>query len=657
MVDNDIRPARPRIVYIDIETDSRVPFSKKEEMRILSWVTVDENGNTESALLKSDTDNSECNLLKKMWSVLDNYDLVIAWNGDRFDFPVMQARSIHTGISQDPNWQWKRWLWLDHLEIFRRMNTMVAESGEEKQSFALENIAQAILGEGKDDFDSSKTWESWIAGGKERRRLLKYNEKDTKLLKMIEDKTGYIELLLTLGDACGTFSSTRGASPTVQVESFFQRLAASIDYKFPTVLKYGKDKGDQYKGAFVMEPTGVGIVKNVHVADFSSLYPSIIKTWNMSPETIVRKEYETIPEYWCYSPLTKIYFDQENQGILPKAIDELLRLRKEWNKKKSQATPGMDEWKDADRRSTAYKIAANSFYGVIGTPVSRFFDRDVAESVTQCGAWLIKKTIESAEDHGMDVIYGDTDSIFVSNATRDEFESFVEYCNTDMYPRILYEMNCIENNINLAYEKEFERIVFTAAKKYAGRYAHYKGTVATEESKPEIKGLEYKRGDSIRLARDLQSQVVDMLVGPKNGGIEDPDLYEDLLDKWMRRVIYDPVDLEDIVISKRLSKDVDKYNRKLKKDGTFARQLPHIEMARLLKKRGRDVNEGAKIDYVIVDGSTSPKTVIPAEDWTGETNRYPIWDHLVYPPTYRLLTAAFPHIKWSEWSKSEKALK
>jgi DNA polymerase elongation subunit (family B) len=656
MVDNNIRPARPRIIYIDIETDSRVPFSKKEEMRILSWVTVDENNNVESALLKSNTDKSECVLIEKLWKVLDNYDLVVAWNGDRFDFPVIQARSIHVGMNRNPDWNWKRWLWLDHLEIFRRMNTMVAESGEEKQSFALENIAQAILGEGKDDFDSSKTWESWFAGGKERQRLLKYNIKDTKLLKMIEDKTGYIELLLTLGEACGTFSNTRGASPTVQVESFFQRLATGINHKFPSVLKFGKEKGDQYKGAFVMEPTGVGIVKGVHVADFSSLYPSIIKTWNMSPETIVRKEYETIPEYRCYSPLTKIYFDQENQGILPKAIDELLILRAKWNMKKAQATPGTDEWKDADRRSTAYKIAANSFYGVIGTPVSRFFDRDVAESVTQCGAWLIKKTIEEAEYKGMDVIYGDTDSIFVSNATRQEFEEFVEYCNVQMYPVILADMGCIENNINLAYEKEFERIVFTAAKKYAGRYAHYKGTKATEESKPEIKGLEYKRGDSIRLARDLQSQVVDMLVGPKNGGIEDPDQYIDLLDKWICRVINDPVELEDIVISKRLSKDVDKYNRKLKKDGTFARQLPHIEMARILKERGLDVNEGAKIDYVIVDGSTSPKTVIPAQDWTGETNRYPIWDSLVYPPTFRLLSAAFPHIKWSQWSKSKKVI-
>ena len=84
----------------------------------------------------------------------------------RFDFPVMKARSIKQGFDNDSDWQWKRWLWLDHLEIFRRMNTMVAESGAEKQSFALENIAQAILGEGKDNFDSSKTWEAWKAGGK-----------------------------------------------------------------------------------------------------------------------------------------------------------------------------------------------------------------------------------------------------------------------------------------------------------------------------------------------------------------------------------------------------------------------------------------------------------------------------------------------------------
>lgn len=657
VVDNDIKVVRPRIAYIDIETDSRVPFSKKEEMRLLSYAIVDEHGREEYGVLKSDTDKAERKLLSKMWDVLNDYDLIAAWNGDRFDFPVMKARSIKCGFGNNSDWQWGRWLWLDHLEIFRRMNTMVAESGDEKQSFALGNIAQVILGEGKDNFDAGKTWEFWKAGGRARNRLVKYNIKDTKLLKMIEDKTGYIELLLTLGDVCGTFSDTRGANPTIQVESFFQRLASGTDYKFPSVLKFGRQVGDQYKGAYVMDPTAVGITKNVHVADFSSLYPTIIKTWNMSPETIVGKGsdlQQTINgKQYSYSPLTDIYFDLKTKGILPKAISELLRLRKDWNKKKSSAVPGTEEWHDADRRSTAYKIAANSFYGVIGTPVSRFFDRDVAESVTQCGAWLITESIKEAESRGMDVIYCDTDSIFVSNATRTEFEVFVEYCNETLYPRILSDVGCIDNNINLAYEKEFERIVFTSAKRYAGRYAHYKGVKATEDSKPEVKGLEYKRGDSIKLARQLQAEVVDMLVGGKNGGIEDPKKYKALLYEWVDRVLNKPIDLDDVMISKRLSRELDQYKRKLKKDGTFARQLPHIEIARDLKTRGRDVGEGAKIDYVIVDGSTKPLTVIAAEDWTGVCDRFAIWDSLIYPPTFRLLAAAFPADRWIDWKRSK----
>lgn len=659
MADNNIRIARPRIAYIDIETDSRVPFSKKEETRILSYAIFDENNKVNYGVLKSYTDNSEYNLLIKMWGVLDNYDLVAAWSGDRFDFPVIQSRSIKRGIASNSNWQWNRWLWLDQLDIFRRMNTMVAESGEEKQSYALGNIAQVLLGEGKDNFDSSKTWEFWKAGGRARNRLVRYNIQDTRLLKKIEDKTGYIELLLTLGDTCGTFSNTRGANPTVQVESFFQRLAVAEGYKFPTVLKYGKDKGDQYKGAYTLGPTVNGIVKNVHVADFSSLYPTIIKTWNMSPETIMGKGDDLdqdIGNGLALSPLTNVYFDVTKEGILPKAINELLRLRKEWNKKKTKATPGTSKWKDADRRSTAYKIAANSFYGVVGTPVSRFFNKDVAESVAQCGVYLIKETIKSIELKGMDAIYTDTDSVFVSNATSLKFNQFIEYCNKILYPKLLKKLGCTENHINLAYEKEFERIIFTAGKRYVGRYKHYKGTKATKDSKPEVKGLEYKRGDSIRLARTLQAEVIDMLVGGRNGGIEDPKVFKDLLDKWLNRVLYDDIDLEEVVISKRLSREIDQYSRRTKKDGGFMRQLPHIEMARVLQKRGRDVGEGAKIDYVVING-TKPLTVIPAEDWTGQCDRYAIWDSLIFPPTFRLLAAAFPAYKWTGWKKSKKVEK
>lgn len=678
MVDNAVPIANPRKCWVDIETDSRVPFSRAEEdARILCWVVYDEHGNKFEGLLVEDTDKDERRILNELWTVLDNFDLVAAWNGDRFDFPIIKRRTQQRGIKIE----WRRWQWLDHMVLFQRMN-VAAESGEEKQSFKLDSIANTLLKVGKHNFDASKTWQAWCAPGctglhpcmKCRACLLEYCGQDTKLMPMLEEKTGFIQLLRTLGEACGTFSDTRGINPSVQVEGFLQRLALKTGHKFPTVLSLSY--GDKYEGAYVMEPTCVGITKNVHVADFSSLYPSIIVTWNMSPETRVKRgeprdESEDLQAAnMSYSPLTKVNFTTDKPGILPAAVQELMRLRKHWNKLKATFPPGSPDWKDADRRSTAYKVAANSFYGVVGSPMSRFFDRKVAESVAQCGKWLILQAVKQANDEGMDVVYADTDSVFVEGASRTEFEVFVEQCNDDLWPRVLKEVGCKENLIDLAYEKQFERIVFSAKKKYVGRYVHYKGTRADPKtSKPEIKGFEYKRGDAVKFARQMQEEVIELLVGyGPDGGCEDPVIFEAVLDRWKDRILHKTLTLEDVVVGKRLKKPLDGYVRKMLKDGSgYARQLPHIEIARQMKGRGEDVGEGVRIEYFIYDGASSPMDCRHASEWTdaapghpvktmGDTiDRFVIWDKQVFPATERLVAAAFPGHDWKPWKKARPA--
>ena len=662
MVDNpEYKVARPRRLWVDLETDSRVPFNRMRESRILCWATIDEHGDEQGSTLRSDTDKGERRILAELWEVIENYDQILAWNGDRFDFPVIKARSeFHRLIRSDA--EWRQYLWLDQLELFKRYNMAAAESGDEKTSNKLGDVAHALFGEGKDDFDASKTWDAWAAGGSERKRLFKYCAQDTRLMPRIEKETGFADILLTLGQTCGTFGDTRGINPSIQVEGYMQSLAIQRNEKIPTVVKI--DKGDPYKGAFVMKPLTIGIMKNVHVADFSSLYPTIIRTWNMSPETLIDpKNYakgDTQPPeveqgWWSWSPLTRTAFKVRQKGMLPEAVAEMMRLRQAWNVAKKAEPPGTDAWKDADRRSSAYKIAANSFYGVIGQPTNRLFSRAVAEAVTQCGAWLIKETIKAAEEQGMTVVYGDTDSLFITDSSKREFEKFVKWCNETLYPKILPGVGCTENFINLGYEKEFRRIVFTSAKRYAGSYVHYGGTPATADSKPEIKGLEYKRGDTLRLTRRLQEQVVYMLLGYKCEAAEDPKLFDPLLDKWVEDILHGPLTLDDVVVSKKMGKPLhgaNAYSRKRKKDGDWARQLPHVEMARILEKRGRDVSEGTRISYYIRDGSVKGAfEYAPAEDFADDFDRYSLWDDNVAAPTIRVLEAAFPGHDWKPWKR------
>ena len=376
--DHGLEIARPRRCYLDLETDSRAsfPMVKGGKSRILCWAIVAEDGQKFSGLLNHDDTLDEIRILTELWNVLERFDQVVAWNGDGFDFPVLKARTKELQI---PVKDVRRWTYLDQMLCFKRNNIMSSSSGDEKQSFRLEAIAQALLGEGKHDVDGSKTWEYWIAGGTERTKLLEYNIQDTDLLRRVEEKTGYLELHQTLCEVTRVFPDTKSLKPTQQVDGYMLRLGVEESYHFSTKW-FGDDKEvSQFAGAFVMDPVCDGIEHGVFVADFASLYPSIMITWNLSPDTrlTILEEGGIRDEHECFSPSNRLLTDNTHEGILCKALVSLMGLRAKWKKIKAGCHPGTPEAKDAERRTNAYKTAANSFYGVMGTPYSRYYDRDI----------------------------------------------------------------------------------------------------------------------------------------------------------------------------------------------------------------------------------------------------------------------------------------
>lgn len=881
----DLHVAKPKRLFLDIETDSRVSFSHKEDMRVLCWACVDETGKEFTGMLEEFSDDSEHEILSSFWTLCEDYDQLIAWNGDRFDFELLKERAKRVGVHVR---DFRRWLYLDHLVLFKRQNMNSSDSGEEKQSYKLDDIANAVLKKGKlEDFDSSKTYDYWARGGEDRAKLLKYNLRDTHLLREIEDKTGYIALFQALCEVCKCFPDTRSLNPTVQMDGFMLSLGVEVGYHFPT--RYFEDfTPDKYPGAYVQEPSLQGIGKDVHVGDFKSLYPSIIITWNMSPETKGLKIYtsrgEKVNSGWCVAPTTGWCFRTDKTGILPTALKTLIKLRKVWADKRASLPPGTPEAKEAERRSTAYKVAANSFYGVVGSQYSRFYDRDIAESITQTGAYLIKQTMKAAELKGWRSIYGDTDSVFIMGVDEQTFRAFVDNCNKTLYPKIA--ANCIENTICLDCEKGFARLVFTSAKRYCntgeapiwmgdytfkqikdvqigdtvigwvrgrhgeavtkrtltksvvvgtgnresevvkvtmksgrvirctpdhlwlnyrsrntsefgppkvgrklahvidqtpelseadkieaswlggifdgegslcssglgqiviaqsrkvnpevcdrieaaltrlgfsyhpgvekacpdmlryslhqskqirlnfvnwcnpakrakiekailksrfgeedeivsiepdgyeevyslttttgnyiawgyaskncGFYSYYKNAKAKADSEPEIKGLEYKRGDTPKLARTLQKRIIDMIC---KEAFEDAEIFIALIKKSRDWVMNTPLDKRLVQLSKSISKPLDEYVNKEKNDGSKAEDLTHVKIAKLLKERGQDITQGSRVFYVVTDASCSPMKAIPADDYQGECDKYYLWEKLIYPPSMRLLCAAFP---------------
>ena len=663
MADKKVEIAKPRLAYIDIETDSRVPFIEKERARILCWTVVD--GEDESLFwqgkLEYDTDEDEKRILDELWTLLEQYDLLVAWMSaffGEFDFEVIRARTKAVGASEK---HVERLLYLDHLKVFKRYNH--AESGEEKASLKLNSIATALLGEGKDDFDASKTWESWAEGGEERERMFRYNVKDVLLMSRIEKKTGFIALFQTICDVCGVFCESRSLFPSVQMDAFMLRLGQERGVRFPT--KYyddeeSKDEG-KYGGAFVVEITDRGIVREVHVGDFKSMYPNIILSWNMSPETKCQVPVNgPIPQGVCRSPSTRVGFRTDVEGILPAAVRDMLRLREWWNGERSKRVPNTPEWHEADRRATAYKTAVNAFYGVTGCSFSRYYDRQVAESITQNGVWLIKATIKVAEERGWKIVYGDTDSIHVTGCTRSEFEAFTKWLNGTYYVQIVAETGATNHN-TMAYEKQLARMVYLSKKKYIGRLRHYKGKEATADSEPIIAGLEYMRGDASASAREMQKLVIDMLM---RECCEEPTAIEPLLDKWLNHMLNEPLNLDEVKLSRSLSQNLSEYVVKTKKDGSPGAMQPHLALARVLMERGLintrryrgkiDVPAGTRIEYVITNASADPTEAVWAEEWKGECDRQYYWTKATWPPTKRLVEAAFPAHDWSKYDVKPK---
>lgn len=508
-------------------------------------------------------------------------------------------------------------------------------------SFKLNDVCQALIGEGKEVADpqlehlvgakgmGGSTWALWEAGGYARQKLVDYNLQDTALLPKLERETGYLELQQTIAEVTLTFVNSHGLKPSPQVDGYLLRMAHERQTHLPSKKEpTGEEK--EYEGAFVLPPQKLGIHRTVHVCDFKSLYPTVIRTFNISPET---KAVGIDP---CVAFRTGIEFDTALEGMLPAACREAMDLREHW-KQEYKKDPNN---KAAERKSKAYKIFNNSMYGVMGNVYSRYYDPQIAESITLGAKHLNEKTADAARERGWEVLYMDTDSLFVTGCSVDEFKSFVTWCNSDLYPSILAEQNVPKEQqcIALDYEKCFDRLIFPlgnkgepAAKRYIGSYLHYGFKPKT---KPEIRGLEYMRADSVRYARRMQHEAMELLLKGTDS---------DTLNEWVKRkreLFFEGyIPLEDIVLSKGISQALDAY----KSVG------PHVRVARELEARGEDISEGTRISYVVTDGSESPTVVIAAADYKGAFDRHHYWSKAIYPATMRVLGGAYPEVPWKRW--------
>jgi DNA polymerase elongation subunit (family B) len=387
-------------------------------------------------------------------------------------------------------------------------------------------------------------------------------------------------------------------------------------------------------------------------------------------------------------------FRTDRRGVIPVALDMLVSKRDEYTAKKDAAERGSPEWHYFGRLSQAFKIVANSVgYGILGSPFTRFFCRELAEGVAQTGAWLIKHVGARSREANLDPFYGDTDAIFVEGE-REAFAVVVKNVNAE-WPGILRELGCTDSHIMLEFEKSFRRLVLVTKKRYAGALSVHKGEPVGIDKKPEVKGLEFKRGDAVRLARKMQKELITMLLAVELPPLED---FKAFVERWRQRVREEPLELDDIVISqsvKVLSEYALRYTARLcggaaigfaRKRGAkcgydfggtavagtdatldkcprckgarkIAAQPAHVRVAKVMQERGEEIREGTRVDYLIVVSEGKNLEAVPAHDdgALDRVDRAYYWDSRIYPACARVLEATHPTVVWVESAKQQKA--
>ncbi len=630
-----------RLLYFDLETEKVEDWDRPWRAQILSFSWRSSEGPSGHVRVKARDSSpdepgpAERAALLAFVRLANRHDVLLAWNGDGFDFKVVQSRLEMAGIPFDPY----LYHWLDHLRLFKRYYQRT-EDGAVKQSFALNSIAEALLGERKvpvepraralgwDGTGDHFSW-TWENGPD---LLREYNDFDVELMTKLEERTSFVELHLAVCDMCRVLPSAWSLFPMTHVDGKMLQRGFETGYHFPS-KPIEKRPWTQAKGAYVPE-ADVGLHEGIAVLDYSKMYPSIIRSFNMSLETIHPDGELRVPEtdeQGRPTGRTVAAFRAEPEGHLPAALTGILATRQKYDERRAAAEVGSPEWHDAGRLSTACKILANVFYGVVLSSMSRLYKKEIGESVTSMGRYLLAATIRAAEAQGHKLVFGDTDSVAI-RATSEQADALKRELNGSVIPGLLARagISADRSSVEIDYEKRFRRIVVTASKRYAGKFDIYKGKPADPDAPMEVRGLEIVRSDVCPAARRLQRSILELVLGG-----EAPERLWKIIREERDGFWGKGVKLEELILSKGISKPLDAYRTK-----------PHqVRVAERMRAKGMEVGEGSKIPYLM----TLSGPVHPSELETEESlDRLTYWNKYVYPPSARVLEASFPGRGWAD---------
>ncbi|NRR33139.1 DNA polymerase II [Oxalobacteraceae bacterium] len=542
-------------------------------------------------------------LIEKLnaWFAKYDPDVIIGWSVVQFDLRVLQKNADQHKVPLLLGREGKAIDWRTHQVrsdyMFASIAGRVAIDGIEAlkaaswnfPSFSLENVSQSMLGEGKDIGDAyDKMAEIERRFREDKPALAHYNLKDCELVTRIFDKARLMAFIVERSQVTGLMADQFGGSIAAFGHHYLPRMHRE-GYVAPNV---GEIPASHSPGGFVME-SNPGLYDSVVVLDYKSLYPSIIRTFLVDPVGMAVGLAAEDPAT-VIPGMRGALFSRE-QHCLPAIVNQLWQGRDEAKRQKNEPL------------SQALKLLMNSFCGVLGSPDCRFFDPKLVSSVTLRGHEMMKLTRELVEQEGYDVIYGDTDSIFIwlkKEHGNDEAlaigQRLADKINAWWKTRLKQQYD-LESYLEIEFDTHYQKFFMPtirgtemgSKKRYAGLTINAKG-----EEEVIYRGLEVARSDWTPLAQNFQQGLFTRIFRAEP--------YQDFVRDYAQKTLAGEFD-ELLVYRKRLRHRLDEYQVNVPPQVRAARIADAYNEA---QQRPTRYQNGGWISYVMTTSGPEPTEVI-----------------------------------------------
>lgn len=532
---------------------------------------------------------------------LSDMDIIYTYNGDRFDFPFIMERGKKFNVNVDfgfgrPTIIGKgtdsaaRLNGIQHVDVYQLARLLTRFQFFKSPRLDLESVMRAVFNEGEKTLNHKEIWETWKTQ-KGLDKLSLYNLTDARYTKRLGDE--FLPLLLELSRLVRlTLFDVNRSSASQLVETTLMHESVSRNVLFPNPPNEEQVEGrtqNPIEGGYVKEPVA-GLHENLAVLDFRSLYPSIMISHNISPDSL-DCSHAACKEGENKAP-NGSWFCAKKKGLFTSVLERILDQRIEVQKKMDALPKNDAQQTFLKARKQALKIVLNSFFGTLAYPRFRWYSRDSAQAITAWARYYIRQTLKWAEEDGFVPVYADTDSCFmlIGEKTESDVKKFVEKVNIKLPERM-----------ELEFEGLYKRGLFVTKKE--GHVAKKRYALADFENHLTIVGFEYVRRDVSIIARETQKKVLqEVLV---NGN---PTKAHDIVLDVIKRLREGKIPKKELVILTQLQRRLDNY----------ATTSPHVEAALKARKRGKEIFVGQMLGFIVTKTGKSISDKAELEEYVKE---------------------------------------